>query len=129
VRWVRDRSLGLFFLALFLLTWVAQLVFQWFEYRDEQQTHEESAVFWSSEFWVTFWQATLENWQSEFLQLASFVIAAGYLVWKGSSESGDSDERVEAKLDALLKQAGIEPSEVHRKLPAKFQPKVGAKGS
>jgi hypothetical protein len=95
---------------------------------DEQQTHDEAAVFWSSEFWVTFWQATLENWQSEFLQLASFVIAAGYLVWKGSSESGDSDERVEAKLDALLKQAGIEPSDVHRKLPAKFQPKVGAKG-
>jgi hypothetical protein len=56
------------------------------------------------------------------------VIAAGYLVWKGSSESGDSDERVEAKLDALLKQAGIKPSDVHGKLPAKFQPKVGAKG-
>jgi hypothetical protein len=56
-----------------------------------------------------------------------FVIAAGYLVWKGSSESGDSDERVEAQLDALLKQAGIEPTEVHRKLPAKFQPQVGAK--
>jgi hypothetical protein len=60
------------------------------------------------------------------LQLASFVIAAGYLVWKGSSESGDSDERVEAKLDALLKQAGIEPNELHRNLPAKYQPKVGA---
>ena len=128
MRWVRDRSLGLFFLALFLLTWLAQLIFQWFEYVDEQQTHEESAVFWSSEFWVTFWQATLENWQSEFLQLGSFVIAAGYLVWKGSSESPDSDERLEAKVDALLKQAGIEPSDIHAKLPAKYRPKVGAKG-
>jgi hypothetical protein len=29
-----------------------------------------------------FWQATLENWQSEFLQLASFVILSAYLVYK-----------------------------------------------
>jgi hypothetical protein len=126
--WLRDRSLGLFFMGLFLVTWFAQLIVQWLEYVDEQQTHGEAAAFWSSEFWVTFWQATLENWQSEFLQLGSFVIAAGFLVWKGSSESPDSDERVEAKLDALLKHAGIEPGDVHAKLPAKYRPKVGAKG-
>jgi hypothetical protein len=66
MRWVRDRSLGLFFLTLFLLTWIAQLVVQWFEFVDEQQTHDEAAVFWSSEFWVTFWQATLENGSRSF---------------------------------------------------------------
>ena len=129
VRWLRARSLGLFFLALFLLTWVGHFVVQWFEFRDEQQTHDEGAVFWSSEFWVTFWQATLENWQSEFLQVGSFVIAASYLVWKGSSESPDGDERLEAKIDALLTQAGIQPSDVHAKVPAKYQPEVGVKSN
>jgi hypothetical protein len=86
VRWIRDRSLGLLFAVLFLATWAAQLVVQWFEFVDDQQAHDQPAAFWSSDFWVTFWQATLENWQSEFLQLGSFVIAAGYLVYKGSSE-------------------------------------------
>jgi len=53
------------------------------------------------------------------------VIAASYLVWKGSSESPDGDERLEAKIDALLTEAGIQPSDVHAKLPAKYQPEVG----
>jgi hypothetical protein len=126
MRWVRDRSLGLVFLGLFLLTWVGQLVVQWYEYVDEQQAHEQSAAFWSTEFWVVFGQATLENWQSEFLQVSSFVIAAGYFVWKGSSESPDGDARLEAKVDALLEQAGIDPVDVHADLPPKFRPELGA---
>jgi hypothetical protein len=35
---------------------------------------------------------------------------------------------MEAKLDALLEQAGIAPSEIHRKLPAKYQPKGRREG-
>ena len=127
MRWIRDRSLGLFFVGLFLVSWIGQLVVEWLQFVDEQQTHDESAAFWSTEFWTTFWQSTLENWQSEFLQLGTFVIAAGYLVWKGSSESPDGDERIEAKLDALLEQAGISPAEVHAKLPPKHRPEIGAR--
>ena len=54
--------------------------------------------------------------------MASFVIAATYLVYKGSSESPDGEERVEAKLDALLRQAGIDPEQVHASLPDTFRP-------
>jgi hypothetical protein len=68
-----------------------------------------------------------QNWQSEFLQVSSFVIAAGYLVWTGSNESPDGGERLEAK-SALSKQAGINPADVHETLPAKYRPKVGGKG-
>ena len=50
--------------------------------------------------------------KSEFLQLAAFTIATAYLVYAGSSESPDSEERIEAKLDALLEQSG--GSEGHR---------------
>jgi hypothetical protein len=119
--WIRDRSLGLFFLGLFLLSWIAQLVVQWFQFRDEQLAHNAAPSFWSSEFWASFGQATLENWQSEFLQLGAFVIAGAYFVYKGSSESPDSAERIEAKIDELLAERGIVPAEVERRLPTKYQ--------
>lgn len=40
---------------------------------------------------------------------------------KGSSESPDSDERVEAKLDALLEKQGLDPVEIEKQLPPKYQ--------
>jgi hypothetical protein len=119
--WVRDRSLGLFFVGLFLVSWIAQLIVQWFHFESEQRDHRQAAEFWSGDFWYSFWQSTLENWQSEFLQLATFTIGAAYLVYKGSSESPDSDERVEAKLDALLKERGLDPKVIERQLPPKHQ--------
>jgi hypothetical protein len=81
----------------------------------------EEAAFWSEPFWVTFWQSTLENWQSEFLQLTAFTVAAAYLVFKGSSESPDGEERLEAKLDALLAQQGLDPKAIEETLPAKYR--------
>jgi hypothetical protein len=119
--WVRDRSLGIFFVTLFLVSWIGQLVVEWLQFVDEQREHDEVARFWSADFWETFWQSTLENWQSEFLQLATFTIAAGYLVYKGSSESPDQSERLEAKVDALLEQQGVDPRDVESKLPPIFQ--------
>jgi hypothetical protein len=34
-----------------------------------------------------FWEATLQNWQSEFLAVGSFAILAVYLRQRGSPES------------------------------------------
>jgi hypothetical protein len=109
-RWVVDRSLGIFFLALFLLSWIGQLVVQWFEYVDDQQQLSAQAEFWSSEFWVVFWQATFENWQSEFLQLFSFVVFSALLIHHGSAESKDGTDRIEQtvkRIESRLDEAGI----------------------
>lgn len=122
MQWIRDRSLGLFFLGLFLVTWIAQLGVEWLQFRSEQREHGASATFLSTDFFVTFGQSTLENWQSEFLQIGSFVIAAAYFVYKGSSESRDGEERIEAKLDALLEARGISPTEVEDDLPDELRP-------
>jgi hypothetical protein len=121
MRWIREHSLGLVFVGLFLLSWGGQLVVQWFEFRNDQLAHDAAPSFWSDDFWFTFWQATLENWQSEFLQVASFVIAAAYFVYKGSSESPDGEERVEAKVNALLRERGIDPLDVEAELPEKYR--------
>jgi hypothetical protein len=119
--WARDRSLGILFVTLFLTSWIAQLWFEWQVFVDEQRAHDASASFWSAAFWEAFGQSTFENWQSEFLQLAAFTIATAYLVYLGSSESPDSEERIEAKLNALLEERGLDPKAIERTLPPKFQ--------
>jgi hypothetical protein len=120
-QWVRQRSLGILFVSLFLASWIVQLFFEWHVYVNEQREHGGSASFWSAGFWEEFGQSTFENWQSEFLQLAAFTIATAYLVYAGSSESPDSEERIEAKLDALLEQSGVDPKDVERTLAPKHQ--------
>ena len=52
-----------------------------------------------SDFWVEFGQSTPENWQSEFLQLFSFVVVSAVLIHHGSSESRDGTERIERPVE------------------------------
>ena len=46
-----------------------------------------------------FWEATFENWESEFLQMGVFVLLTVWLYQKGSSESKDPDEKHESEED------------------------------
>ena len=40
---------------------------------------------------------------SEFLQLAAFVVLTAILIFEGSAESKDSDDRLEAKIGVILR--------------------------
>jgi hypothetical protein len=50
---------------------------------------------------------TMENWQSEFLQLMWQVGGLSFLLYVGSPQSKESEQRLEKKLDAILQK--IEP--------------------
>jgi len=89
----RNFGLSIAFCVLFLVSWAAQAVAEWGVYAQEQRTHGEPVVV--SDYIVRFGQSTLENWQSEFLQLFSFVVLSAVLIHHGSAESKDSDERME----------------------------------
>ena len=115
----REFGLGLLLMVLFFTTWIAHAIAEWQVFTDEQREHGQSPAL--GDFVATFAQSTLENWQSEFLQLATFTIATAYLVYKGSSESSDSEERMEAKLDALLEERGIEPDDVEQSVEPKYR--------
>jgi hypothetical protein len=92
----REFSLGLVLMILFFATWAGQGISQWQTFTDEQREHgEEPEV---GDFISEFGQSTLENWQSEFLQLFSFVVLAALYIHKGSSESKDGEEKIEAAL-------------------------------
>jgi hypothetical protein len=95
--------------ALFLLSWVGQFVFQLIEVRNDAAEH--GSVFEWVQFWPQFLSSTFENWQSEFLQLVWQAVGLALFFFWGSSQSREGNERVEAKLDALLKQQGLDPKE------------------
>jgi hypothetical protein len=83
-------GLSLAFCALFLVSWIAHGIAEWGTYAEEQRAHGEPTEV--AGFVVAFGRATLENWQSEFLQLFSFVVLAAVLIHRGSAESKDSDD-------------------------------------
>jgi len=100
-------SFAIVTLGLFLLSWVGQLVFQLIEVRNDSAAHGQP--FQMVEFWPQFLSSTLENWQSEFLQLVWQAAGLAMFYFWGSSQSRESDDRLEAKVDALLQERGIDP--------------------
>ena len=61
------------------------------------------ASVWGQEGYAwTFLSRSFENIMSEFLQLAAFVVPVVILIFEGSAESKDSDDRLEAKVDVIL---------------------------
>lgn len=64
---------------------------------------------------------TLENWQSEFLQLLWQVGGLAFLLYMGSPQSKEGSERVEAKIDEILKAvSGAQAAKVISSLDREF---------
>lgn len=95
--------------ALFLLSWVGQFVFQMVEMRNDAAAHGEE--FELAQLWPAFLSSTFENWQSEFLQLVWQAAGLAMFYFWGSSQSKEGNERLEAKVDRLLVEQGIDPAE------------------
>lgn len=102
--WLRDRGLGVLFVSVFLVTWAGQLVFEWLDYANDERAHGADPTFWSEGFWASFWQSTFENWQSEFLQLLSFVVLTTYFIYRKSHESRDGQDEMKAAIERIEKQ-------------------------
>ena len=96
-RWAKTRgwrtsiysnSLLLVMAVIFFASWFAQSVTAWTTYNEEQREHGEQPVAWA-EYLVRpdFWEKTLQNWQSEFLAIATMAVFTIYLRQRGSPES------------------------------------------
>lgn len=96
---LKDFGLSITLAVLFFSSWVGQAISQWQEFTDQQAEHGQQAAV--GDFAAVFTSATLENWQSEFLQLFAFVVLSAVLIHRGSAESKDSDERMEQALDRI----------------------------
>jgi hypothetical protein len=86
--WAYSNSLLVVMLLVFLGSWFAQSVTGWNDFNSDQMAHHEPTVsWWSYVGSATFWEGTLQNWQSEFLAVGSFAVLAIYLRQRGSPES------------------------------------------
>lgn len=94
------------FLAISL---VGHWLFGWLAYVAEQQQHNAPVAV--ADFLVVILRDTFENWQSEFLQLLWQVVGLTVLLYAGSPQSRDSEDRSEAKLDAILRRIDPEHAE------------------
>jgi hypothetical protein len=109
----RNFGLSIVLSVLFLVSWLGQALSEWQVFVDEQRSHGEPVAV--VDYLVRFGQSTMENWQSEFLQLFSFVVLAAILIHRGSAESRDAGDRMEAalqRIQAQLEQLGADRSEV-----------------
>jgi hypothetical protein len=88
-------------LILFLVSLVGQWGAGWVEYRQQQEEH--NAPVQTKDYVVEMTRGTLENWQSEFLQLIWQVAGLSFLWYVGSPQSKEGDDRKEEKLDAILR--------------------------
>jgi hypothetical protein len=92
-KFIRNNGLSLCFVLLFVLSLFGQVIFGFEEYNKEL-TEEGGAAVTIGTYLTSghFLQSTFENWESEFLQMALFVVLTIFLQQKGSSESKDFDK-------------------------------------
>jgi hypothetical protein len=92
-RILRENGLSIVFGLVFVLALVAQAVTGMYAYNDEQQQHGQPTVDFIGYLASShFLEATMENWESEFLQMFAFVVLTACLFQKGSAESKKLDE-------------------------------------
>ena len=105
---LRNNGLGICFLALFIATLIGQVIFG-FEEHNKELIEEGSAAINLSAYFISghFIESTFENWESEFLQMALFVLFTIFLMQRGSSESKDldKDEEVDKEPSPFRKDA------------------------
>jgi hypothetical protein len=91
-RWIRDHALGLALFAMFLASVSLQVVFGLAESNEDRLAHglaqRDISSYLTSGHFV---EAIFENWESEFLQMAVFVLLTVILRHRGSPESKDPD--------------------------------------
>jgi hypothetical protein len=91
-RFFRNNGLSLVLLLIFVGTMLGQTFTGLRAFNDDQRARGQPLVS-LREYLGSghFWEATAENWESEFLQMSMFVLLTAWLYQKGSAESKDPD--------------------------------------
>jgi hypothetical protein len=93
-------------LILFLISITLHWIFGWEAFKSDQVAHHQPILI--SDYVIEMMRDTMENWQSEFLQLIWQVVGLSFLLYVGSPSSKEGDERKEAKLDYIISKLDTE---------------------
>lgn len=106
--WLRDHGLLVANLILFLGTFVGMIIAGAGAYSSDQVAHHQPPISVLQYLGTgNFLEATFENWESEFLQMGSYVVLTAFLFLRGSAESKPIDE--DAPQDEDPRDAPITP--------------------
>jgi hypothetical protein len=87
-RFLKNNSLSIVMLALFLIFLAGQSIAGYMHENQELEEHRQPAVSYVQYLGSgDFIESVFENWESEFLQMGAYVILTAYLFQKGSAES------------------------------------------
>jgi hypothetical protein len=87
-RVVRDNALSITMFAIFLLTWAGMSVAGHLSTNNDNAEHQQPRESYTEYIGSgAFAEATFENWESEFLQMAAYVLFTAFLLQRGSPES------------------------------------------
>ncbi|HEY6188860.1 MAG TPA: DUF6766 family protein [Pyrinomonadaceae bacterium] len=99
-RILRENGLSIVMFCLFLFSVVGQSITGFHEYNDDQKDHGQASIGYVEYLGSGhFVEAIFENWESEFLQMAAYVILTAFLYQKGSPESKKLDEKESVDTD------------------------------
>jgi hypothetical protein len=88
MQWLKDRALTLALLSVFFICWLGQVAAGWNVFNNDREEHHLAPATLTQYFESgTPIESTMENWESEFLEMAVFVMLTVMLVQKGSAES------------------------------------------
>src|SRR3954464_3419896 len=108
-RFLRNNGLSLVLLGIFLGTLIGQSITGFQVYNNDQRDHHQAMVAFGTYLTTGhFIEAVFENWESEFLQDAAYVMLTVYLYQRGSSESKDPD--TQAAVDADARDSQTDPN-------------------
>lgn len=96
-------------LILFLVSIVLHWTFGWEVFKSEQMAHHQPIIV--GDYIAEMLRDTMENWQSEFLQLIWQVAGLAVLLYVGSPQSKEGDDRKEEKLDYIIRRLDPEKYE------------------
>jgi hypothetical protein len=96
------NGLSVVLALLFFIFWGCQAGTGWIVYNDERELDGHSELAFGPYLRSGhFWQATGENWESEFLQMGFYVVLTIFFYQKGSAESKDPDHTRKEEMEKV----------------------------
>jgi hypothetical protein len=88
MKWLKDRSLTVTLMGAFVLCWLGLVATGFAVFNEELADHGRPVAAFTEYLRSGMpWEATFENWESEFFEMGFFVVLTVFLVQKGSAES------------------------------------------
>jgi hypothetical protein len=97
-------------LGFLAVSFIGHWLFGWFAFVNEQQSLGQPVE--TGTYVIEMLRDTLENWQSEFLQLLWQVVGLTVLLYVGSPQSKETEDRTEEMLKEIIRK--VEPKEAEK---------------